>query len=333
MEAGGRTPLSGWSTRRLVLVAALGLAGVVLIVVTLLIASGPVEVFSGDFADPSVLVAGPFDVYAYATDTPRHNVPVLRGNLVDGVTLVGDALPHLPAWSGPGFVWAPSVRRAAPARYLLYYATVDRSSARECLSVATGSRPEGPFVDGSTAPLECQPALGGSIDPTTVTDGGTTYLLWKSDGDCCGEPTAIWSAPLTADGLHVAAVPVSVLTATQPWEHGIVEGPSMIPVGTGFDLFYSGGVWDTAGYAMGFASCSTPVGPCRLPVPGPFLTTRSGQEGPGGGEVFRGPAGAPWIVYSAWTNGRVGYAAGGSRSLFVSPLDLSGTVPPLRAGP
>jgi hypothetical protein len=326
------TPLADWSTRRLVLVAALGLAAAVLLVVTLMIASGPVEVFTGDFADPSVLVVGPLEVYAYATNTPHDNVPVLRGSLIDGVTEIGNALPRLPAWSGPGFVWAPSVRRAAPDRYLLYYATVARSNGLECLSVATGTRPQGPFVDDSTAPLECQTALGGSIDPTTVTDGGTTYLLWKSDGSCCAKPSAIWAAPLSADGLRIAAPPVSVLTATQPWERGVVEGPSMITDGDRFDLFFSGGEWNTAGYAMGYAVCTTPLGPCRLPSPDPFLTSRGGQEGPGGGEAFLGPGGAPWIVYSAWTGGRVGYAAGGSRSLFVSPLDLSGTVPRLGSG-
>ncbi len=163
--------------------------------------------------------------------------------------------------------------------------------------------------------------------------GATTYLLWKSDGSCCARPSDIWSAPLTPDGLEVAAPPVSVLAATLPWERGVVEGPSMIADGSQFDLFFSGGNWNTADYAMGFATCTTPVGPCRLASPDPFLTSRGGQNGPGGGEVFRGPGGAPWIVYSAWTNGRVGYATGGSRSLFVSPLDLSGPVPRLQAGP
>jgi len=327
------SPLTTWSRRRQVLVAAFGLVGTVVIVVTFVIASGPVEVFSGDFADPSVFVTGPTGVYAYATDTAQDHVPVLHGSLFSGVRLVGDALPRLPTWSAPGFVWAPSVREAGPERYLLYYATLERTSGRECLSVATGTRPQGPFVDDSTAPLECQPDLGGSIDPTTITVGTSTYLLWKSDGDCCGRPTAIWSAPLSPDGLRVAAAPVSVLTADRPWEHGVVEGPSMIRTGSGFDLFFSGGVWDTPGYAMGVAACTSPLGPCRTTSSQPFLVSRPGQQGPGGGEVFRGPAGAPWIVYAAWTGGRTGYAAGGARSLFVSPLDLSGPVPVLRAAP
>jgi hypothetical protein len=55
--------------------------------------------------------------------------------------------------------------------------------------------------------------------------------------------------------------------------------------------------------------------------------------GPGGGDVFLGPIGHPWIVFAAWTDGRVGYAVSGRRSLFASPLDLSGMVPRLGAGP
>ena len=126
---------------------------------------------------------------------------------------------------------------------------------------------------------------------------------------------------------------MSVLAATQPWEQGDVEGPSMITDGSRFDLFFSGGNWDTVDYAMGFATCATPVGPCRPPSPDPFLASREGQDGPGGGKEFRGPGGARWIVYSACTNGHVGHAAGCSRSPFVSPLDVCGPVPRLQVGP
>ncbi len=326
-------PLRRWPTRRLVLVAAFGLAATVAIGLTFVLASGPVEVFAGDFADPSVLVVGPLDVYAYATDTAHVHIPVLHGTLTGGVTVVGDALPHLPAWSGSGYVWAPSVDRTGPDRYLLYYATLQRSSGHECLSVATATEPQGPFHDDTTAPLECQADLGGSIDPATIADGATTYLLWKSDGSCCGLPSAIYAAPLSADGLRVVGTPRWILTATRPWEQGVVEGPSMIREGPTFELFFSGGDWESDTYAMGSAACVTPEGPCRLSAPGPFLASGGGRQGPGGGELFLGPGGHPWLVFAAWTGGRVGYADGGRRSLFVSPLDLSGPVPRLGAGP
>ena len=44
------------------------------------------------------------------------------------------------------------------------------ASGQECISVATASRPQGPFTDKSTAPLECQKSLGGSIDPASFID-------------------------------------------------------------------------------------------------------------------------------------------------------------------
>ncbi len=324
---------AAWPTWRLVLVAALALVASFVIVLALILASGPVEVFSGDFADPSVLIVNPFEVYAYATNARGDNVPVLRGTLVGGVTLVGDALPRLPRWSAPGSVWAPSVRQTGPDAYFLYYATRDRRTRRQCLSVAQGTQPQGPFHDDSASPFECQAKLGGSIDPATVTVGRTTFLLWKSDGDCCGLPTALWSAPLTADGLRLAAPPVMILGATQAWEYGIVEGPSMVTVAGRFDLFFSGGQWNTSGYAMGVATCASPLGPCHTTSSGPFLSSRPGQEGPGGGEVFLGPAGHSYIVYAAWTNGHVGYAGGGSRSLFASAINLDRPVPVLRGIP
>ena len=77
----------------------------------------------------------------------------------------GDALPTLASWAAPGATWAPAVIHLKHS-YLLYYTTTSARSRVQCLSVATAKRPGGPFTDSTTAPLVCQPGLGGSIDPT-----------------------------------------------------------------------------------------------------------------------------------------------------------------------
>ena len=103
----------------------------------------------------------------------------------------------------------------------------------------------------------------------------------------------------------------------------------MIPVNSQFDLFFSGGPFDSSDYSMGYAVCSSPTGPCHQPSPEPFLTSHAGQSGPGGGEVFLGTGGKADIVYAAWTNGKVGYSSGGVRSLFAAQMDLAGVQPAL----
>ncbi len=274
--------------------------------------------FEGDFADPFVLQVGTA-FYAYATNTPSANIPVGGGRAGQRTRLDGDALPKLPSWSEPGHVWAPAVTPNSDG-YLLYYTTRDRSSGRQCVSVASASSPVGPFVDSSSGPLECQVALGGSIDPSPIDVDGVHYLMWKNDGNCCNIPTRIWIAPLTEDGRHLEHKPVALLGADQPWEHGLIEGPSMIENDGRFYLFYSANRWDSASYAMGYAVCASVTGPCRKPRSTPWLASKGDIAGPGGGSAFQPRRGPDFLVFAAWSSGAVGYDAGGARRVLLRPL-------------
>lgn len=117
----------------------------------------------------------------------------------------------------------------------------------------------GPYSDHSTAPLVCQLELGGSIDPSPFVDSdGQPYLLWKSDDNAIGRPTTIWSQALDANGLSFAAgsSPTALLSASQNWEGGIIEGPTMVQAEGTYHLFYGANGWDTARAGMGWATCS-----------------------------------------------------------------------------
>jgi hypothetical protein len=82
-------------------------------------------------------------------------------------------------------------------------------------------------------------------------------------------------------------------------------------------LLYSGGWWESAGYA----TCDTPLGPCtKHTVDQPMLATNGDQAGPGGASVVTGPAGHQWLAYHAWIPGAVGYDNGGTRSLRFASL-------------
>ena len=286
-------------------------------------------VYPFDFPDPDVIVVGQ-TYYAYATNSVAGNIQIITSNDLTHWTAIGNALPALPAWATPDFTWSPSVDEVG-GRFVLYYAVDVARTATECISVATSTSPRGPFVDSSTAPLECQRALGGSIDPSTFTDAnGTTYLAWKSND---AGSSRIWAEPLDAVGTAFApgATPSTLLAADQGWEHGTIEAPDMVPAGGHYFLFFSGNKWNSADYAVGVATCSGPLGPCNDTTSGPILASGTGVAGPGGEAVFTDASGASWIAFHAWAPGAVGFP--NSRDLYVRRLDLSGPVPTVEAPP
>lgn len=285
-------------------------------------------VFDGDFADPAAIVSDR-TVYAFATNTAEANVPLGMATLRGGGTLGDDALPEVAAWSDPGWVWAPAVIDLGPDDFRLYYSTIERDSGRQCISVASGTAPGGPFVDDSTEPLVCQLEEGGSIDPSPIVIDGQLSLVWKSDGNCCLRPTWIWSAPLTPDGTGLAGDPVQLLRDDQDWEGGVIEAPSMVDTGDELLLFYSGNDWASDSYAIGWARCESVAGPCEKPSDDPLLASSEDISGPGGAHAFIGPSGQVSLIYHAWLGDDVGYESGGVRALFVEPVQVEDGVPTL----
>jgi beta-xylosidase len=286
-------------------------------------------VYPFDFPDPDVIVVGQ-TYYAYATNSVAGNIQIIASNDLTHWTAVGNALPALPAWATPDNTWAPSVDELN-GRFMLFYAVDVAKNAKECISVATSASPRGPFVDSSTAPLECQTTLGGSIDPSTFTDAnGVTYLVWKSNDP---NPSKIWAEPLDPAGTGFApgATPSMLLSADHGWEQGTVEAPDMVPAGGRYFLFFSGNNWNSAKYAVGVATCSGPLGPCRDSTSDPVLSSRPGIAGPGGESIFTAPSGVFWIAFHAWVPGAVGFP--NSRDLYIRRLDLSSPAPTVAAPP
>jgi len=272
-------------------------------------------VVEGDFPDPFVLEdSGVF--YAYATNTFGANLPVMMAMPGESNRYLGDGLPSLPDWSEPGRVWAPSVAHLGGA-YVLWYTTRHTVSGRQCISVAAAASPTGPFVDDSSEPFICDLGQGGSIDPSVVSDAdGAPWLLWKSDGNCCDQPTVIYSQRLGVDGMSLIGGPTELIRNDLWWEGDVVEGPTMVHGKLGYQLLYSANRWDTDDYAIGHAVCESMLGPC-IKDGDPWLRSRDGARGPGGPEYVTDDDG--WtgvIVYHAWTDSGVGYPSG-ARSMFV----------------
>ena len=281
-----------------------------------------VPVAKGNFADPFLLIVDDDEVYAYATNVTGANIPVLVSKSSTAAESLGDALPQLPKWTSPGTVWAPSVYPRGDGKYVLYYNSVFGITGHQCVGVAVGDNPAGPFVDDSEKPLVCPISLGGAIDPSMIVVDGDPWLIYKSDGNCCDLPTGIWSVRLSDDLLDTQGEPTQLITTDQAWEGSVVEAPELVEVGGQLHLFYSGNDWNTSDYAIGHASCTTVSGPCTKTSREPLLASGASVAGPGG-ETLVVSGDAAVIGYHGWTPGRVG-APGGERQLYAGVVTFSG---------
>ncbi|HEX4244216.1 MAG TPA: glycoside hydrolase family 43 protein [Acidimicrobiales bacterium] len=275
-----------------------------------------------DIGDPYILpvsagvdgTRGPGYVMYWTTDWAA-NVPTAVSSDLVHWRRVADALPTLPSWalvvrpppswSAPTGVstmtWGPTVHQVAGG-WVLYYSTEETKTRRECLGAAFSTSPVGPFTDTSSAPLVCQAALGGDIDPSVVEPTpGTLALVWKNDGNANGSAVNIWEQSLTPDGRSVTGRPGPLIGSDQVWEHNIIEGPSMLgDASGGWWLFYSGGTWQSDTYDTGVAWCATVEGPCSKPAQAPLLASTPTAVSPGGLDTFVDHQGRLWASYSAF---------------------------------
>jgi Glycosyl hydrolases family 43 len=294
--------------------------------------------FSHDAPDPDVLLVGS-TYYAYTTGTSWGNyIGVLRSSSPTSgwtppvATSHGSsALPSPPSWQELNTQNAPGVV-AADGRFLMYYDAVDRDPPYQglhCLSVATASDPNGPFIDSSTGPMFCDP--DGSIDPAPYTAlGGQPWLTWKSNDGSSKQSAVIWSARLDAQRTGLSGSPQALLTqdsAVYPWET-TVEAPDLVTVDGVTYLFFSAGIWDSSSYSEHYAVCLGAAGPCAMTNADPILSSGGQILGPGSATAFQGTAGNWWMAYDAWSPGCTSYACGGARKLYVSPLTFAASPGP-----
>jgi beta-xylosidase len=311
-------------------------------------------VFRENFPDAFVMAEGNGSFIAYATNDGE-NLPMATSRDLTSWSYVRDAagkkvdgMPILAPWVKPGFTWAPEVMKVG-ASYLLYYTANHAREDKQCLGVALSASPRGPFVDRSVAPLVCQFDLGGSIDANPFRDkDGRLYLYWKADGNRIGKRSRLWGAPLTPDGLKLAAAARDIgLTDEDAWEQRVIEAPTMLRVPEGYAMLYSGGYfgWNNdqrlSPYAMNWARCSGPLGPCRDAGPRPVLYSFNDPRGagclsgPGHQSVFRANGGT-FISFHAWATTRACRKEADKRFLYVAPFGWEKgapvIAPSLRAG-
>jgi hypothetical protein len=201
----------------------------------------------------------------------------------------------------------------------------------QCIGVATSTSPAGPFVDRSAAPLVCQRELGGSIDAETLlAPGGRLYLHWKSDENALGGTSRIWAQELMSDGLTLLGRPNVLLTHDRRWEKPLIEGPHMVQAGSQHYLFYGAGWWESDKAAVGYATCSGPMGPCtKVTTKQGWLRSDTSHAGPAGPSLFQRPGGGWAVAHHGWQPGKIGYGNGGARSLWLTDVTFGAGGPVL----
>ena len=285
-------------------------------------ASSGYALVDANFPDPYV-VAHDGEYFAYATNGGGGSVQMARGPSLAELRLVGPALDQLPSWGSPNRTWAPSVLPRY-GYWVMFYSVRHRRSRGTCISMAVAVSPAGPFIDRSKSPFLCQ--SGGSIDPSPFVDtDGTPWLIWKAEQFVSGGPRTIYSQELAPDGRSLVGPAVPLISSDQGWETGVVEGPSMVLAGDRHLLLYSGGDWNSAGYAVGYAVCDGPAGPCAKPSGRPLYGGGDGLSGTGGQEPFRDLDGRLRMIYHGWAGAEIGFP--NPRRAYLADLDLSGPTP------
>jgi beta-xylosidase len=304
-------------------------------------AAAPVHlpVLKQDFADPFIM-EHKGEYIGYATNRGINLPMATSRDLVNWQFVMDpsrpkkqlDGMPQLASWVKEGRTWAPEVIEAG-GRWLLYYTAHHRKRDRQCVGVAVASAPTGPFRDTSAEPLVCQDDLGGTIDAHPFRDGdGQLYLYYKNDGNNPRvlKPSQIWAQRLSADGLRLTGDAVPLVKNDQHWEWRVVEAPAMVRRPGGYTLFFSANHfgWEAdqrfSNYAIGYAQCDGPMGPCTDAAENPILYSYFKRpagclSGPGHPTVFNAGA-RSFIAFHAWAATSSCRKADDKRHLYVAPL-------------
>jgi GH43 family beta-xylosidase len=209
--------------------------------------------------------------------------------------------------------WAPEVVEAG-GRFWLYY-SVGHDDAGHHLRVAVADHPFGPFRD---AGVNLTPHERFAIDPHPFRDAdGTWYLYYARDVLTAARVGTQIAVDLLPSMTTLGGKARTVLEATADWQlyqasrsmYGstydwyTLEGPAVRYHDGRYYCFYSGGSWQTEGYAVAWASAPSPLGPWTEPPAGGgrLLAAVPGHvRGPGHNSLVTTHGGSDMLVYHAW---------------------------------
>jgi len=254
--------------------------------------------------DPGAIFYGGYYYVVNTASNLPSKFPIHRSTNLQDWQLIGYVFPegHLPSWTtASSSFWAPELH-IINGKFRVYFTGRETGSNILCIGVGYSDDITGPYTDRGS-PLIKNTTVG-SIDATVMTiDDGTSYLVWKDDGN--GNvpkiPTWIWAQQLTEDGLDVTGGKTPLIRNTLAWEDDLVEGPWVIKRNDYYYLFYSGHGYCDRSYAVGVARSKNPLGPYEKKGD-PILKTGLQWSGPGHCSVIQDQKypGQLVMLYHAW---------------------------------
>ncbi len=205
---------------------------------------------------------------------------------------------------GQSTFWMGDIKFRDGWFYLLYSCSqAPNGPKRVC--VARSQTPTGLFTEYRTPLLS---RTNENVDPFVFTDdNGKSYLYWS---DFEATYHALWVQEISADFGTMIGSPTRVLGPNfSPWEIAsnglpIAEAPVVLKKSGVYYLMYSGNLFSTSDYAIGYATSTRPTGPFTRSKSNPILAKNFNispkVSGPGSHSVVKSPDGREmFCIYAA----------------------------------
>jgi hypothetical protein len=243
-------------------------------------------------------------------------------NLVDWKAYGWAYIKSEDSW-GQSRLWAPEVIQGEDGKYYMFSTASAAGDSKTSIIVLRADTPLGPFTEYVT-PLVTGHGIYNVFDNDIFKDtNGHYYLYWASDqpghSDVCAQE-------ITSDFQTLIGTPANfVVTYPYPtWEGNVCEAPFMFKDSGIYYLMYSGNVWYTENYGVGYATSTNPLGPFTTYAGNPILKKDMAQggriAGPGSHGIITAPDGSLKIVYNALTNPDTG---GSDRTLYIDDFSTA----------
>lgn len=279
--------------------------------------------------DPFVMRASDGKYYCYATSDSNGFKVWWSEDMIHWTKEVMNAYTKTRTTWGKSDFWAPEVYEWDGRFYMFYTARWKENNSLR-IGLAVSDSPLGPFIDVEDRPLF---DFGyAAIDANVfVDDDGAAYLYYSRD---CSEnvidgnnESHIYGIALSEDRMQVQGEAVELLRPEQSWETPPGnwrwnEGPYVLKQDRSYYLMYSGNVFSSSSYSLGYAMSDSPLGIYKKSEDNPILYTQNDWKdisGPGHHSVVASPAGT--TLYVAYHTHSVPAIGGGNRQL---NLDVMG---------
>lgn len=221
------------------------------------------------YADPDILYyQGLYYMYATSSTLPVGYEVYTSEDLVNW-SYGGVVMKEI--WGMKRWYWAPDIMERNGRFYMLV-------SVNEHLGIAVSTSPMGPFIP--------QPdfLFDHSIDGHFFVDeDGKVYIYYVSWRD--GKKYALYGMEMESDCVTPKLMTETlILSAAEDWEcqkAPVAEAPYMLKHNGLYYLTYSGSHFESIGYAVGYATAKSPLGPFTKYTANPILSYHYKTHGPG----------------------------------------------------